>query len=67
MKVPHQGAATSDPAWLAASAPRVAVICVGANEFGHPAAETMAALASAGAQVRRTDLEGDVVIGMGDS
>jgi competence protein ComEC len=67
MKVPHQGAATSDPAWLAASAPRVAVICVGANEFGHPAAETMSALASAGAQVRRTDLEGDVVIGMGDS
>ena len=66
MKVPHQGAATSDPAWLSASAPGVAVICVGVNEFGHPAPETVAALVAAGAQVRRTDLEGDVVIGMGD-
>lgn len=60
MKVPHQGAATSDPEWLTASAPRLAVISVGPNDFGHPSSEVVAALEGAGAVVRRTDLEGTI-------
>lgn len=63
LKVPHQGAATSDPAWLAALTPEVAVISVGANTFGHPSQTTVDALVAAGTQVRRTDVEGDIVIG----
>jgi competence protein ComEC len=62
LKVPHQGAATSDPGWLAAISPLVAVISVGTNEFGHPDPGTVAVLESVGALVRRTDLEGDVVV-----
>jgi len=65
LKVPHQGAATSDLDWLAASAAGVAVISAGPNDFGHPAPEVIAALEAAGAQVRRTDLEGDVVVALG--
>ena len=60
MKVPHQGAATSDEGWLTASAPRVAVISVGPNDFGHPSAQVIAVLEETGAEVRRTDLEGTV-------
>lgn len=62
LKVPHQGAATSDVEWLAACRPRLAVISVGPNEFGHPAPEVVEALEAAGAAVLRTDREGDVVI-----
>jgi competence protein ComEC len=65
MKVPHQGAATSDLRWLADSAPQVAVISVGPNRFGHPATEVVAVLQAAGAEVRRTDREGDVVVKLG--
>ena len=65
LKVPHQGAATSDPEWLAASAAGVAVVSVGPNDFGHPAPEVVAILERAGVVIRRTDLEGDVVIGLG--
>ncbi len=62
LKVPHQGAATSDPEWLAATSPRVAVISVGPNDFGHPDPGVIAVLESGGAEVLRTDLEGDVVV-----
>lgn len=62
LKVPHQGAATSDLGWLEASAPAIAVISVGPNTFGHPSDDVIAALASSGAVVRRTDEEGTVVI-----
>jgi competence protein ComEC len=62
MKVPHQGAATSDHGWLAACAPRVAVISVGPNEFGHPDAGVVATLEGSGAAVHRTDVEGTVAI-----
>jgi len=65
LKVPHQGAATSDPAWLAASGSRVAVISVGPNDYGHPSPKVIAVLESAGTEVRRTDEEGDVVVRLG--
>jgi len=62
LKVPHQGAATSDLGWLAATAPEVAVVSVGPNDYGHPDPEVIEALRTAGAEVRRTDEEGDIVI-----
>ncbi|MFP5379156.1 MAG: hypothetical protein ACLGHP_05310, partial [Vicinamibacteria bacterium] len=49
---------------LAATRPSVAVISSGeGNEYGHPAPETLAALASLpGAIVFRTDRDGDVEV-----
>ena len=60
LKVPHQGAATSDLDWITASAPRVAVISVGVNDFGHPSDEVIAVLEAVGAVVYRTDRDGTV-------
>ena len=49
------------PAYFAAVAPRVALISVGArNTFGHPSAETLAALGQLGVRIVRTDLSGDI-------
>lgn len=61
LKVPHHGSRTSDPAFLAAVNPAVAVIQVGeGNRFGHPAEEVVAALS--GTRLYRTDLNGRVTI-----
>lgn len=62
LKVPHQGAATSDLAWLRAVEATTAVISVGPNTFGHPSAEVVSALEEAGVEVLRTDEDGDVII-----
>lgn len=62
LKVPHQGAATSDSQWLRANAGRLAVISVGPNDYGHPAPWVEAVLTEAGARVVRTDRHGDVVV-----
>jgi competence protein ComEC len=64
LKVAHHGAATGSSAeFLAAVAPAAAVISVGAgNRFGHPAEETLARLAAAGAAVYRTDQVGVVEV-----
>jgi competence protein ComEC len=62
LKVPHQGAGTSDPDWLAAVDAELAVISVGPNEFGHPVSWVIETLERSGAIVRRTDHEGDVVV-----
>jgi competence protein ComEC len=62
MKVPHQGAATSDLDWLTASAPKVAVISVGPNDYGHPSSDVVAVLEAAGAIVLRTDRDGTVTL-----
>ena len=62
LKVPHQGAATSNPEWLASVGADLAVVSVGPNQFGHPADWVLAELETAGAQVVRTDEAGDVVV-----
>jgi competence protein ComEC len=67
MKVPHQGAATSDLEWLDRSAPRVAVISVGPNDYGHPSDEVIATLERAGAIVLRTDRDGTVSLPMAEA
>ncbi len=65
LKVPHQGAATSDPRWLAATGAATAVVSVGPNRFGHPSPGLLSHLEEVGMEVRRTDIEGDVVIELG--
>ncbi|NIR41353.1 MAG: hypothetical protein GWN79_26100 [Actinobacteria bacterium] len=62
LKVPHQGAATSDPDWLAASAGVIAIVSVGPNDFGHPSPGVVETLEDAGSTVLRTDRDGDVVL-----
>jgi len=62
LKVPHQGAATSDPDWLTEVGADLAVISVGPNDFGHPVDWVIETLETSGASVVRTDLEGDVVV-----
>lgn len=65
LKVPHQGGATSDLDWLERHAGRMAVISVGPNDYGHPDDEVMAVLERAGSTVRRTDIDGDIVLSGG--
>lgn len=61
LKVPHHGSKTTSAAFLFAVEPSVAVIPVGAgNRYGHPAQETLDALA--GAVVLRTDQHGRVTV-----
>jgi competence protein ComEC len=62
-KVPHHGSAYQDDRLLAAVRPRVALVCVGAdNDYGQPAPGTMNALKAGGAAVLRTDQRGDVAV-----
>ncbi|TFV91270.1 ComEC/Rec2 family competence protein [Blastococcus sp. CT_GayMR16] len=63
LKVPHHGSADADPAFLAASGARVALVSVGAdNTYGHPTARTLTALVRDGMRVHRTDREGDLAV-----
>ncbi len=56
LKVGHHGSRGSTGApWLERLDPRVAVISVGRNEYGHPAPETLARLEHRGIVIRRTD------------
>ena len=62
LKVPHHGSKTSSiDAFVAAVAPRVAVVSVGeGNQFGHPVEEVVERYARAGVRFLRTDRDGEV-------
>ncbi|WP_370966225.1 ComEC/Rec2 family competence protein [Amycolatopsis sp. cg9] len=63
LKVPHHGSRYSLPSFLAAVAPRVALVSVGAgNTYGHPSKSTMDTLTALGALVTRTDADGDTAV-----
>jgi competence protein ComEC len=63
LKVPHHGSKAQDPAFLAASRARVAVISVGAdNDYGHPAPATLALLRGLGMRAYRTDTGGSIAV-----
>jgi competence protein ComEC len=63
LKVAHHGSSYQEPALLAETRPRIALVSVGAdNDYGHPAPETIAALQRAGALVGRTDTDGTLVV-----
>ena len=68
LKVGHHGSAGSSGAgWLAALTPRVGIVSVGANRYGHPAPQALARLADAGVEVWRTDREGTIQVTVDDS
>ncbi|MFD1119205.1 ComEC/Rec2 family competence protein, partial [Sphaerisporangium aureirubrum] len=63
LKVPHHGSARQDPAFLAASRARAALISVGTpNDYGHPAPRTIAHLTTLGMRIHRTDRAGDLAV-----
>lgn len=63
LKVAHHGSkyATSDE-FLEKVKPKLAVIEVGKNNYGHPANETLGRLQNANVQVLRTDLNGTIIL-----
>jgi competence protein ComEC len=63
LKVPHHGSRRQDPGFLAAARAQIAITSVGAgNDYGHPAAATLALLGRLGMRVYRTDHDGDVAV-----
>lgn len=63
LKVPHQGnknALTED--LVSYIKPKLGVIMVGKNSYGHPSPQTIQLLTNNGSLVRRTDQDGDVEI-----
>jgi competence protein ComEC len=64
IKVPHHGSLTSStPEFLRALHPRIAVVSAGrSNHFGHPAAEILERYRAAGAEILRTDRDGEIDI-----
>lgn len=64
LKVAHHGSAgATSAAWLEATRPSIAIVSAGAaNPFGHPAAAVLARLRGIGAEVWRTDVDGEVRI-----
>ena len=65
LKVPHQGAGTSDPDWLESVGAELAVVSVGPNQFGHPVEWVVQTLEEGGAIVKRTDVDGSVAVPLG--
>ncbi len=62
MKVPHHGSKTGlDEDFLQYFKPKLAVISVGKNSYGHPSGEIIERLTLAGAKVERTD-SGTVIV-----
>ncbi|MEC9489919.1 MAG: MBL fold metallo-hydrolase [Halanaerobiales bacterium] len=63
IKVPHHGSKTSSFAsWIKSIQPETAVIQVGENHYGHPAAEVLTLYQEQGARVFRNDLNGNIVV-----
>ena len=61
LKVGHHGSKySSSDNFLAEASPQITGIEVGKNSYGHPTKETLARLASIGAQVYRTDADGTI-------
>lgn len=65
LKVGHHGSRhSSSPRFLQSVLPRVAVISTGPDDPHHPHPETLQRLAQVGAQVFRTDVDGQVTLDM---
>ena len=62
VKVSHHGSSRQDPGLYSRIRPRVALIGVGPNSYGHPAPGTLAMLGRLGSVVLRTDRMGDVAL-----
>ncbi len=65
--VSHHGSnSSSGSEFLAAMSPKIAVISVGENDYGHPHPACLERLGACGAVVYRTDVHGAIVATIGD-
>jgi competence protein ComEC len=63
LKVGHHGSRTSSGApWLTELSPTLAIVSVGANNYGHPAPEVLDRLGAHRASIWRTDREGTISV-----
>ena len=63
LKVPHHGSRYQDLGVLTSVRAEIAWVSVGeGNDYGHPAAEVVSTLTGAGAEIARTDEDGDVLV-----
>ncbi len=63
LKVPHHGSGrSSSEEFLEGVKPKLSVVSVGSNNFGHPSAETLKRLSDSGSMVFRTDESGAVIV-----
>jgi len=64
VKVPHHGSLTSSTTeFIAALTPQIAIVSAGrANHFGHPVPEVLDRYRTAGAEIFRTDRDGQVTL-----
>ena len=61
LKVAHHGSKfSSSEEFLESTSPKLAIIEVGKNSYGHPTPEALSRLASVGAQIFRTDKDGTI-------
>lgn len=68
IKIAHHGSKYSTgTAWLAQIQPKVAVIEVGKNSYGHPAVDALTRIKAAGTEVYRTDQDGTIEMIFEDS
>ncbi len=68
LKVAHHGSKFSaSQKFMEATTPKIALIEVGKNNYGHPTPQALNALASVGAQIFRTDNDGMIKLIAGDS
>lgn len=68
LKVAHHGSPRQSPGFAAWTHARIALVSVGRdNDYGHPAAQTLAQLAGAGMQIGRTDLGGGLAVAVQDT
>jgi competence protein ComEC len=66
LKVPHHGSKhSSSTEFLRRVKPKVAVITVGENRYGHPTKEAIDRVEAVGAEVVRTDLDGLIEVKFG--
>lgn len=67
LKVPHHGSKYSSSInFLEAVSPKYAVISCGYNTYGHPTSEAISNLSSVGANVLRTDNDGNILFTVGN-
>lgn len=63
LKAPHHGSHNGfTPSFLRAAQPRVVVVSVGRNGYGHPRPEALAAFSAVAEDVYRTDRDGTVTV-----
>ena len=68
LKVAHHGSKFSSSAqFLAIVQPQVAIISVGTNMYGHPTEAVISRLQEVGAEILRTDIEGSILVNIGQS